>query len=106
MSSGGPRSSGAISWHASISTSNCGGCPVLAGGEAVTHGPCDCFLYDRMAQRPAELENFIFEFLGVLDVESGLKPSKRGRLTSDCFFNFLQGFQAILYHELYSLLRF
>jgi hypothetical protein len=36
------------------------------------------------------------ESFGVLDVESGLKPSKRG-LTSDCFFNFLQDFQAILY---------
>src|SRR5271156_5009289 len=45
-------------------------------------------LYDRMAQRPAVLVNLIFVFLGVLDVESGLKPSKRG-LTSDCFFNFL-----------------
>src|SRR5271166_2251998 len=50
------------------------------------------------------LENLIFELLGVLDVESGLKPSKRG-LTSDCFFNFLQDFQAILYHKLYCLLR-
>jgi hypothetical protein len=57
-----------------------------------------------MAQRPAELENLIFELLSVLDVESGLKPSKRG-LTSYCFFNFLQDFQAGLYHELYSPLR-
>ena len=80
------------------------GCPVLARGESATHGPCDCFLYDRMAQRPAVLENLIFVFLGVLDVESGLKPSERG-LPSDCFFNFLQDFQAILYHKLYCLLR-
>ena len=29
-----------------------------------------------MAQRPAVLENLIFVFLGVLGVESGLKPSK------------------------------
>jgi hypothetical protein len=57
-----------------------------------------------MAQRPAVLENLVFEFLGVLDVESGLKPSKRG-LTSDYLFNFLQDFEAILYHELYSPLR-
>jgi hypothetical protein len=35
-----------------------------------------------MTERPAALENFIFELLGVLDVESGLKPSKRD-LTSD-----------------------
>ena len=39
-----------------------------------------------------------------MDIEGGLKPSKRG-LTSDCFFNFLQDFQAILYHKLYCLLR-
>jgi hypothetical protein len=78
--------------------------PVLARGESVTHGLCNCFIDDRMAQRPAILENFIFVLLGVLDVESGLKPSKRG-LTSDCFFNFLQDFQAILYHKLYRLLR-
>jgi hypothetical protein len=78
--------------------------PVLARGESVTHGLCNCFIDDRMAQRPAVLENLIFVLLGVLDVESGLKPSKRG-LTSDCFFNFLQDFQAILYHELYSPLR-
>ena len=78
--------------------------PVLARGESVTHGPCNCFLYDRMAQRPAVLENLIFELLGVLEVESGLEPSKRG-LASDYLFNFLQDFQAILYHELYSLLR-
>jgi hypothetical protein len=45
-----------------------------------------------------------FELLGVLEVESGLEPSTRG-LTSDCFFNFLQDFQAILDHELYSPLR-
>jgi hypothetical protein len=57
-----------------------------------------------MAQRPAVLVNLIFVFFGVLDVESGLKLSKRG-LTSDCFFNFLQDFQAILYHKLYCLLR-
>ena len=76
----------------------------LARGEAVTHGPGNCFLYDRMAQGPAVLVNLIFVFLGVLDVESGLKPSKRG-LTSDFFFNFLQDFQAILYHKLYCLLR-
>ena len=57
-----------------------------------------------MAQRPPVLVNLIFVLLGVLDVESGLKPSKRG-LTSECFFNFLQDFQAILYHELYSPLR-
>jgi len=42
-----------------------------------------------MAQRPAVLENFVFELLGVLQVESGLEPSKRG-LTSDYLFNFLQ----------------
>src|SRR5260370_25621830 len=77
---------------------------VLARGESVTHGPCNCFLYDRMAQRPPVLVNLIFVLLGGLDVESGLKPSKRG-LTSDCFFNFLQDFQAILYHELCCLLR-
>src|SRR5271165_4981847 len=57
-----------------------------------------------MAQRPAVLENLIFVFLGVLEAESGLKPSKRG-LTSDCFFNFLEDFKAILYHKLYCLLR-
>jgi len=57
-----------------------------------------------MAQRPAVLENLIFELLGVLDVESGFKPSKRGS-TSHCFFNFLQDFQAILYHKLYRPLR-
>src|ERR1700738_5655577 len=57
-----------------------------------------------MVQRPAVLENFIFELLGVLDVESSLKPSTLG-LTSDTPFNFLQDFQAILDHELYSLLR-
>jgi len=77
--------------------------PVLARGESVTYGLCNCFIYDRMAQRPAVLENLIFELLGVLDVEGGLKPSKPG-LTSDCFFNFLEDFQAILYHEPYSLL--
>jgi hypothetical protein len=60
-----------------------------------------CLLYDRMAQRPAELENLIFELLGVLEVESGLEPSKGG-LASDYLFNFLQDFQAILDHELYS----
>src|SRR5580692_2874760 len=76
----------------------------LARGESVTHGPCRCFLYDRMAQRPAVLVHLIFVLLRVLEVESGLKPSKRG-LTSDCFFNFLQDFQAILYHKLYSPLR-
>ena len=54
-----------------------------------------------MAQRPPELENLIFELLGVLEVESGLEPSKRG-LTSDYLFNFLQDFHAILDHELYS----
>ena len=53
-----------------------------------------------MAQRPAVLDT-LFSLLGVLEVESGLKPSKRG-LTSDFFFNFLQDFQAILYHELCS----
>ena len=57
-----------------------------------------------MAQRRPLLVNLIFVLLGGLDVESGLKPSKRG-LTSDCFFNFLQDFQAILYHKLYCLLR-
>jgi hypothetical protein len=57
-----------------------------------------------MAQRPAVLENLIFELLGVLEVESGLEPGKRG-LTSDYLFNFLQDFEAILYHELYSPLR-
>jgi hypothetical protein len=57
-----------------------------------------------MAQRPTVLENLIFELLGILGVESGLKPSQRG-LTSDCFFNFLEDFQAILYHKLYCLLR-
>jgi hypothetical protein len=50
----------------------------LARGETVTHGPCDRFLYDRMAQRPPVLVNLFFVLLGVLDVESGLKPSKRG----------------------------
>ena len=78
--------------------------PILVRGELVTHGPCNCLLYDRMAQRPAKLENLIFVFLGVLGVESGLKPRNRG-LTSDCSFNFLQDFQAILYHKLYCLLR-
>src|SRR5271166_757679 len=57
-----------------------------------------------MAQRPAVLEDLIFVFLGVLEVESGLKPSKRG-LTSDCFFNFRQDFQTVLDHKLYCLLR-
>jgi hypothetical protein len=57
-----------------------------------------------MAQRPPELENLIFELLGVLEVESGLEPSKRG-LTSDYLFNFLQDFEAILDYELYSALR-
>jgi hypothetical protein len=78
--------------------------PVLARGEAVTDGHCNCFIYDRMAQRPAVLENPVFELLGVLEVESGLEPSKRG-LTSDYLFNFLQDFEAILDHELYSPLR-
>src|ERR1700724_2599716 len=50
------------------------------------------------------LVNLIFVLLDVSDVESGLKPSKRG-LTTDCFFNFLQDFQAILYNKLYCLLR-
>jgi hypothetical protein len=77
---------------------------LLASGESVTHGPCNCFLYDRMAQRPAVLENLIFELIGVLEVESGLEPSKRGP-TSDYLFNFLQDFEAILDHELYSPLR-
>ena len=40
--------------------------PSSARGESVTHGPCNCFLYDRMAQRPAVLENLVFVFLGVL----------------------------------------
>ena len=78
--------------------------PVLARGESVTDGHGNGFIDDRMAQRPAELENLIFELLGVLNVESGLEPSKRG-LTSDYLFNFLQDFHAILYHQLYSLLR-
>jgi hypothetical protein len=77
-----------------ISTSNSGGCPEdqatwMRGprrGESVTHGPCDCFLYDRMAKRPAVLENLIFELIGVLEVESGLEPSKRG-LARDFPFN-------------------
>src|ERR1700730_15721977 len=77
---------------------------VLARGISFTHGPCNCFLFYRMAQRPSVLKNLIFELLGVLDVQGGLKSSKRG-LTSDCFFNFLQDFQAILYHKLYCLLR-
>jgi hypothetical protein len=68
----------------------------LASGEAVGQRLRDRVFDDRMAQRPAVLENLIFESFGVLDVESGLKPSKRG-LTSDRFFNFLQDFQAILY---------
>jgi hypothetical protein len=51
-----------------------------------------------MAQRPAVLVHLIFVLLGVLEVESGLKPSERG-LTSDFFLDFLQDFQAILYHE-------
>jgi hypothetical protein len=50
------------------------------------------------------LEHLIFELLGVLEVESGLEPSKRG-LTSDYLFNFLQDFQAIFYHKLYCPLR-
>jgi hypothetical protein len=50
---------------------------------------------------PSGTGHLIFVLLGVLEVESGLKPSKRG-LTSDFFFNFLQDFQAILYHELCS----
>jgi hypothetical protein len=53
-----------------------------------------------MAKRPAVLENLIFELIGVLEVESGLEPSKRG-LARDFPFNLLQDFQAILYHELY-----
>ncbi len=57
-----------------------------------------------MAHRPAVLENLVFELVGVLEVESGLKPSTRG-LTSDNLFNFLQDFQAILDHELYSPFR-
>ena len=56
-----------------------------------------------VAQCPAVLEYLIFVLLGVLDVESSLKPTKR-RLTSDLFFNFLEGFQAILYDELCCLL--
>ena len=56
----------------------------LARGEAVTHGTGNCFLYDRMAQRPAVLVNLIFVFLGVLYVESGLKPSKRGLWLLPC----------------------
>ena len=32
----------------------------LASGEAVGQRLRDCFLYDRMAQRPAVLENLIF----------------------------------------------
>ena len=50
--------------------------PVLVRGKSVTQGPCNRFIYDRMAQRPAVLEHLIFVFLGVLDVESRLKPSK------------------------------
>jgi hypothetical protein len=77
---------------------------VLASGKAVGQRLRDCGFDDGMTQRPAVLENFIFELLGVLEVESGLRPSKRD-LTSDYSFNFLQDFQAILYHELYSPLR-
>jgi hypothetical protein len=51
-------------------------------------------------KRPAVPENLIFELIGVLEVESGLEPSKRG-LARDFPFNLLQDFQAILYHELY-----
>ena len=56
-----------------------------------------------VAQCPAVLEHLILVLLGVLGVESSLKPSKR-RLTSDLFFNFLEDFQAVLY-ELCCLLR-
>jgi hypothetical protein len=48
----------------------------LARGETVTHGPCDCFLYDRMAQRPPVLVNLIFVLLGV--VESNSPPLREG----------------------------
>jgi hypothetical protein len=37
-------------------------------------------------KRPAVLENLIFELIGVLEVESGLEPSKRG-LARDFPFN-------------------
>jgi hypothetical protein len=57
-----------------------------------------------MAQRPAVLENFILKLIGVLEVESGLKPSTRG-LTSDNLFNFLQNSQAVFDYEPYGPLR-
>jgi hypothetical protein len=69
-------------------------------GESVTHGPLIASFTTGWRKRPAVLENLIFELIGVLEVESGLEPSKRG-LARDFPFNLLQDFQAILYHELY-----
>src|SRR5271165_7679654 len=54
------------------------GMSLLTSGEAVGQCLRDCVFNDGMAQRPAVLVNLIFVFLGVLDVEGGLKPSKRG----------------------------
>ena len=76
---------------------------VLARGESVTDGPCNCFITTGWRKAQRYWKTF-FELLRVLDVESGLKPSKRD-LTSDYSFNFLEDFQAILYHKLYSPLR-
>jgi hypothetical protein len=88
-----------IGWLAETTTPACfatlndrtlvGISPVLARGEAIPHGPCNCFLDDRMAQRPPVLVHVFFGLLGIVGVEGGLQPSKRG-LTSDFFFNFLQ----------------
>jgi hypothetical protein len=67
-------------------------------------------LNDAVSSLLALLDDFAFvspsdrsRAVASLDIQSGLKPSKRG-LISDCFFNFLQDFQAILYHKLHCLL--
>ena len=72
----------------------------LARGEAITHGSRNGFLNDGMARRPAVLVHLIFGLLGVLGVESDLKPSNRG-LTWD----FCQEIQRLIDAEMGSRAR-
>jgi hypothetical protein len=63
--------------------------------KSVTQSPCSGVVNHGMAHCPLVLKTLIFVRFGIVDIQRGLKPRKGG-LTWDFPFNFVQDLPAIL----------